>query len=167
MKQHRNLCQESTSKIAIPTRDSRIVHKCLEHTLAVPSRVQDGQGKLRLEPVTTTHASTAFLFTCLPYQNNAVDLWNVLCDGCHNTTCEECDFEDMLGPECVPLLGGLEHASSVGRLTTLDKIKIDQGYWRATAYSTCILPCYNQGACKGGITGTAGFCWEGYQGPCE
>lgn len=143
------------------------MRKCLEHTHAVPSRVQDGQVELTPELVRKIHAVTVVLFTCLSYQKNEEDLWNVLCDGCHNP-CEDCDFGDMLGPECISLSdAGIEHASSDGDFTTLEKLEIDQGYWRATAYSTYVLPCYNQDACKGGMTGTAGFCRKGYQGPCE
>lgn len=50
---------------------------------------------------------------------------------------------------------------------TLDKLFIEPGYWRATAFSTDILQCYNADACRGGVTGSAGYCLEGYEGPCE
>ena len=50
---------------------------------------------------------------------------------------------------------------------TLDKLVIDPGYWRANESSTDILQCYNTNACLGGVTGSVGYCLEGYQGPCE
>ena len=71
-------------------------------------------------------------------------------------------------PECTALsVAGIEHASSAGGVVTLAGLKIDQGYWRATASSTNILECYNGDACRGGITGGAEYCSEGYKGACE
>ena len=49
----------------------------------------------------------------------------------------------------------------------METLEIDKGYWRATNTSTLVLPCYNTEACVGGITGSPGYCDDGYDGPCE
>lgn len=62
----------------------------------------------------------------------------------------------------------LEHSTRPsGHLATLETLSIDPGYWRATNKSTKILKCYNEDACTGGLTGSSGYCLEGYTGPCE
>ena len=74
----------------------------------------------------------------------------------------------MLVPQCISMSdAGIEHASSIGGISAIEELDIDQGYWRATTDSIYILQCYNPDACKGGMTGTADFCEKGYQGPCE
>lgn len=62
-----------------------------------------------------------------------------------------------------------EHSTSVGLGVTLQTLDIEDGYWRATNTSrgSDILPCYNEGACGGGVTDSAGYCAEGYTGACE
>ena len=60
----------------------------------------------------------------------------------------------------------MAHATSAGGAATAETISIDRGYWRATLSSTEVLACYNADACLGGVTGAAGFCLEGYKGPC-
>lgn len=85
-----------------------------------------------------------------------------ICEGCE--VCDRCDFGDMLVPECVELL---KHAQSKEGNTTIEKLQIDKGYWRATANSKDILKCYNSDACKGGVTGAPDYCHPGYMGPCE
>ena len=61
----------------------------------------------------------------------------------------------------------MEHSNSSGGTITLEAISIQPGYWRATGSSTDIVACYNTEACLGGVSGTAGYCLEGYEGPCE
>ena len=74
----------------------------------------------------------------------------------------------MLVPQCISMSdAGIEHASSVGGVNTIEELDIDQGYWRATTDSIYVFQCYNSDACKGGLTGTPDFCEKGYQGPCE
>ena len=60
----------------------------------------------------------------------------------------------------------MDHASSSGGTITLEKLTIDRGYWRANASSPNVLPCQHAPACLGGVTGTAGYCLKGYEGPC-
>ena len=61
----------------------------------------------------------------------------------------------------------MDHANSSGGTATLETLSIQPGYWRATASSKDILACYNTDACLGGVSGTADYCLEGYEGPCE
>ena len=96
------------------------------------------------------------------------ELWGVVCEGCP-ATCDSCTFEEPITvPECISLSdAGIKHASSSGVDTTIEKLKIDKGYWRATATSTQVLKCYNGDACRGGVTGTNDFCSKGYEGACK
>ena len=50
---------------------------------------------------------------------------------------------------------------------TLETLKINSGYWRSMSNSTSILPCWNEDACLGGLTGSESYCDEAYRGPCE
>ncbi|CAM9614990.1 unnamed protein product [Ectocarpus sp. 12 AP-2014] len=59
----------------------------------------------------------------------------------------------------------LEHTSASEPGLTLETLKIDEGYWRATTKSDTILACYNPDACTGGQTGAASYCASGYTGP--
>ncbi|CAN0450046.1 unnamed protein product, partial [Scytosiphon promiscuus] len=43
-------------------------------------------------------------------------------------------------------------------------LEIDAGFWRSSPTSKKILECPND-ACTGGITGAAGYCEDGYDGP--
>ncbi len=63
--------------------------------------------------------------------------------------------------------GQLDHTVSTGGTDTLSELRIDPGYWRATESSEVVLACYHRDACLGGLTGAAGYCREGYEGPCE
>eukprot|EP00903_Cladosiphon_okamuranus_P017273 g15917.t1 len=90
------------------------------------------------------------------------DPYEVVCDGCP-TACDVCSFEEQLFPPTCSAV--LEHSTSSGGVVTLDKLIIDPGYWRATVTSEDILECYNVDACLGGVTGSAGYCLEGYEGP--
>lgn len=67
-------------------------------------------------------------------------------------------------PTCV---GVLDHSNSSGGTVTLATLSIERGYWRATASSPNVLPCYNSDACLGGVTGEPGYCQMGYEGPCK
>ncbi|CAN0436421.1 unnamed protein product [Ascophyllum nodosum] len=46
-------------------------------------------------------------------------------------------------------------------------LEIERGYWRSSASSPNIFPCYNKDACRGGLTDSHDYCSEGYTGPCE
>lgn len=61
----------------------------------------------------------------------------------------------------------MEHSFSDGGTGTLEMLSIERGYWRATPSSEDVLACYNADACLGGVTGAAGYCLEGYEGPCK
>lgn len=90
------------------------------------------------------------------------DSYADVCTGC--PPCLAGCVVDSAGPmECTPQL---EHSESAGVGVILETLAIKGGYWRATNTSTTILPCYNEGACIGGITGSSGFCHQGYSGPC-
>ena len=101
-------------------------------------------------------------------QGEEDEVWEVACDGCLES-CKDCNFgATAFVPECISLPeAGIEHASSDGGVATLEKLVINEGYWRATATSTEVLECYNNDACNGGVSGTAGFCGEGYHGACK
>eukprot|EP00752_Nemacystus_decipiens_P012585 g11145.t1 len=88
--------------------------------------------------------------------------YEAVCSGCQ-TLCDECFFEE---PDLVPACeGAMDHSNSSGGTVTLETLSIEPGYWRATASSTDVLACYNADACLGGVTGTDGYCLEGYEGP--
>ncbi|CAM9650623.1 unnamed protein product [Scytosiphon promiscuus] len=91
----------------------------------------------------------------------ASDPHDAVCRGCppgdHNSV-----FEPNLSPACVR---AIDHSTSRGGNTTLETLSIDPGYWRATEFSTDVLPCYRADACLGGVTGRADYCREGYEGP--
>lgn len=61
----------------------------------------------------------------------------------------------------------LEHTTSREPGSRLNTLSVDKGYWRATADSDNILPCYNTAACRGGQTGEETFCDDGYMGACK
>lgn len=91
------------------------------------------------------------------------DPYEVACSGCE--PCDACSFEEPpLVPECKK---ALDHTSSPGGTVTLDQLRIDPGYWRATESTVNVLECFNADACLGGVTGTAGYCRKGSEGPCE
>ena len=102
-----------------------------------------------------------FCFRCM-WQTG--DPYEAACDGCE-AFCDGCSFEDpLLVPICTE---ELDHTVSAGGTVTLDQLKIEAGYWRATESSADILACFHADACLGGVTGSAGYCREGYEGPCE
>lgn len=92
--------------------------------------------------------------------------------GCYEVVCDGCPAADdgitmgveNLVPTCTETL---ENTRSDGANTSIEDIRIDPGYWRATTTTKTILACYNADACLGGITGEAGYCREGYYGPCK
>ena len=61
----------------------------------------------------------------------------------------------------------MEHATSKGGNTTVEKLQIRKGYWRAISTSKDIYKCFNTKACTGGLTGASNYCLPGYEGPCE
>lgn len=105
---------------------------------------------------------------CLPMFRLVVsqsgDPFEAVCDGCP-VACDGCSFDETpVVPTCSDVMN---HGTSTGGNVTLETLSIDPGYWRATSSSKEILACYNADACLGGVTGTAGYCLESYEGPCE
>ena len=101
-------------------------------------------------------------------QGQSQELLDVLCYGC-SEQCDGCDYgKTIIMPECVSLSEArIAHVWSSGGRTTLEDLEVEKGYWRATNKSKDILECYNDDACRGGITGATEYCSEGYQGACE
>lgn len=60
-----------------------------------------------------------------------------------------------------------EHTRSQGGNTTIETLNVDPGYWRTTNTSLNFLACFNEDACKGGMTDDPAFCQPGYEGPCK
>ncbi|CAN0155578.1 unnamed protein product [Ectocarpus sp. 4 AP-2014] len=90
------------------------------------------------------------------------DPYEAICRGCQ-TSCDGCFFEE---PDLVPICtGAMAHSNSSGGTVTLEALSIQPGYWRATPSSTDIVACYHADACLGGVSGTADYCLEGYEGP--
>lgn len=89
-----------------------------------------------------------------------------VCDGCPPwDECDNCSVSDSNSdPQCST---ALEHTTSDEPGSKLSTLSVDNGYWRATADSATILPCYNTAACLGGQTGVQTFCDDGYMGPCK
>lgn len=88
--------------------------------------------------------------------------FDIVCDGC-DTECKGCTAQAET-PLCT---SAIDNSESLGGQNTIEMLLIDDGYWRATNISEEILECYNQDACLGGVTGSADYCAEGYEGPCE
>ncbi|CAN0478500.1 unnamed protein product, partial [Ascophyllum nodosum] len=97
-------------------------------------------------------------------QSQKGELFGKVCYGCQDTQCKDCDFEEPnLVPQCISLSeAGIEHANSIGGLSTLEDLLVFKGYWRATNTSTDVKKCYNANACPGGLT--TGNCNPGYRG---
>ncbi|CAM9568519.1 unnamed protein product, partial [Hapterophycus canaliculatus] len=89
------------------------------------------------------------------------DPYETACRGC-DISCDGCSFQEAFVPICSDVY---EHSTSPGGDVTLETLSIERGYWRATPTSTEILACYHAGACLGGITGSSGYCLQGYEGP--
>lgn len=92
--------------------------------------------------------------------------YDTVCVGCPTwVECDNCTVRDSnLDPTCT---NALQHTSANEAGSTLESLRVESGYWRATARSSIILACYNNAACLGGQTGTETFCDDGYTGPCE
>lgn len=92
------------------------------------------------------------------------DPFEAVCSECE-TSCNGCSFDvPTLVPTCEE---AMEHSNSSGGTGTMEMLVIESGYWRATPSSPDVLECYHAAACLGGVTGTAGYCLGGYEGPCE
>ena len=85
-----------------------------------------------------------------------------VCSGC--VECADCDVDD--GTDVPTCTNVLDNTKSAGNSIVLETLVVDSGYWRATPSSRDILACHNPDACLGGETGAAGYCAEGYEGPC-
>ncbi|CAN0412480.1 unnamed protein product, partial [Pylaiella littoralis] len=84
-----------------------------------------------------------------------------VCNGCG-----ECDGCEVENENSVPVCTAqMEHTRSEGGATTIETLKVDRGFWRATNSSRVILACYNENACVGGRAGPSSFCQLGYEGP--
>ncbi|CAM9191106.1 unnamed protein product [Ectocarpus sp. 13 AM-2016] len=83
------------------------------------------------------------------------------CSGCE-TACDGCFFEPPVPPTCTEVM---EHVTSAGGTVTLEDLPVERGYWRASPSSEEVFACYNADACLGGVTGRAGYCLDGYEGP--
>lgn len=122
----------------------------------------------------TTYSSLKLyprLYSARDYSGITMQSDNIFTTACKNCgeECFNCEYggRTEVPLKCVPLSeDGLdEHAVSYGG--PLSELIIDKGYWRATGSSKRIRECYHEKACNGGVTGTAGYCAEGYKGPCE
>ncbi|CAN0463794.1 unnamed protein product, partial [Ascophyllum nodosum] len=110
------------------------------------------------------------VFNCKPHAFldfvKSDDTFKTVCDGCPDV-CLGCSFGNTQGsPRCTFLSeAGMEHATSKGGNTTVEKLQIHKGYWRATSTSRDIYKCFNTKACTGGLTGASNYCLPGYEGP--
>lgn len=101
---------------------------------------------------------------CLPQTDVQGERYEIVCNGC-DIECEGCTIKDEhFTPVCLDLL---DHTQSKDGTATLETLVLDSGYWRATNSSWNILACFNEKACRGGVTGNPDYCLTGYQGPCE
>ncbi|CBJ48858.1 polymorphic Outer membrane protein G/I family [Ectocarpus siliculosus] len=87
--------------------------------------------------------------------------YEAACGGCE-TACDGCFFEPPVPPTCTDVM---EHITSAGGTVTLEDLPVERGYWRASPSSEEVFACYNSDACLGGVTGRAGYCLKGYEGP--
>ena len=92
------------------------------------------------------------------------ELFETVCNGCPGT-CAGCSFGDV--QDSLTCTAVMEHSTSEGGITTVEGLRIQEGYWRAAKTSTNVYKCFNTKACAGGLTGTSEFCRVGYEGPCE
>lgn len=89
--------------------------------------------------------------------------FNAVCDGCG-----EEQPPGVISSGRKPLCSvEMDHTTSSGGHATMEMLSIESGWWRPTPTSRQVLPCYNEDACSGGITGAPGFCDTGYNGSCE
>lgn len=89
-------------------------------------------------------------------------LFDVICSGC-DASCTGCSVPGD-APGCA---AEIERSNSTGGDVTLATLLIDPGCWRASNTSMEVLTCYNENACRGGLTGAPDYCRSGYEGPCE
>lgn len=92
--------------------------------------------------------------------------YEMACDGCPSLeSCPNCTIASAsLEPTCSM---ALTHTTADEPGTELGTLHVIAGYWRANILSTNILACYNEDACRGGLTGETQYCDDGYTGPCE
>mmetsp|Transcript_103767 Transcript_103767/g.298635 ORF Transcript_103767/g.298635 Transcript_103767/m.298635 type:complete len:448 (-) Transcript_103767:1131-2474(-) len=80
--------------------------------------------------------------------------------------CDEClRYTYMKGGKCVDKPEGVK-IDEVG--TTLESMRLDQGYFRFSSKSTEVYPCHHYSNCKGGkipANSTTSLCREGSSGP--
>ncbi|CAN0255267.1 unnamed protein product [Ascophyllum nodosum] len=95
-------------------------------------------------------------------ESGVEDRFLAVCSGC--VECPSCTVDKHGNVStCSDVI---EHSTSPGGSNvTLMTLLIDRGYWRATNKSTTVFECYNEDACKGGLTGSVDYCSEGYTGP--
>eukprot|EP00752_Nemacystus_decipiens_P001402 g1387.t1 len=95
--------------------------------------------------------------------NVSAKRYMVDCDGCPTWwSCTNCSvLGDVREHFCAPIL---DHTTSDQETGTLETLKLDPGYWRATDTSKRILSCFNEDACEGGAV-VGSYCAAGYEGP--
>lgn len=103
-----------------------------------------------------------------PFHFSQGGRYAIVCDGCPIADIDNIPDNTMGVANLVPTCTETpENTQSDGANTSIQDIRIDRGYWRATDTSKIILPCHNEDACLGGGTDAAGYCLEGYHGPCK
>lgn len=85
------------------------------------------------------------------------------CDGC-----DECNACEVRDEDKIPIcFEQIDNTRSEGGNTTLETLEVNAGYWRAVNTSPHALACFNERACRGGLTSSPEFCERGYEGPCK
>lgn len=67
---------------------------------------------------------------------------------CQN--CESCNLCDGLSIDIPICYDALPNTKSNGGEVTLETLELDKDYWRVSAHSKTVLPCYTEDACLGG-----------------
>lgn len=110
--------------------------------------------------------------TCMVWQGNVTRdsqaYYYSVCERC-DLWSGDCPVEGNGTQQCIAALANTKSTGIDvdGVSITLETLNISSGYWRATASTATIRPCWNDDACRGGMTGNAAYCADGYRGPCE
>ena len=134
--------------------------------------VVGGDGRRRLFSVLPPILVLTVSPTRMVWQGNVTQdsqaYYYSICEGCDLWT-GDYPAEGNGTQQCIAALANTKSTGidDEGVSITLETLTISLGYWRATASTATIRPCWNDDACRGGITGNAAYCAEGYRGPCE